>query len=212
LLQNKNTEEIVSIVNYLDNTHGFNALQPWFSQNFDSLFTLTDSIKYVNKGQTILNLIGVENYYGYSYEGKKNFYIHSENSDNNNLALTVKGFDYFATFSAYIYDNYTNNDYQNSIIIEKDTLYLKYKANELLLYKNNNLMKRVDFINYAKELKKNSTLRHEDYIALEQQLSLPIETDSLFVQLNFTTIQGTTDENDSLSISNINANVLIKRK
>lgn len=35
---------------------------------------------------------------------------------------------------------------------------------------------------------------------------------SLFLQFNFTAIFGDIDENDSLSINNINAKVLIKRK
>lgn len=212
LIQNENTQAITSLVNYLDENHGFEAIQPWFTQNLDSLFVPKDTFSdYVNKRQIILDLIGVDNYNSYTFEGRTSFNIQSE-FDNYSHAIDVKGFDYYLNFNQNFYGNDTINAYYLPLIFDRDTLYVKYRNNELLFFKNQKLIKNVDFVAYIKGLRKHRKPRYEQYDLTKEQLSFPVETDSFLLQLNFNSITGSTDEKDNLELNGINAHVLIKRK
>ncbi len=212
MFQGNNAATITSIIDYLEKMHGFKAIQPWFTQNLDSLFTPTDSNKYVDKRQIVMDLMGVDNYYYYyhSSEGQANFYIYSENSSN--TVINVKGFDYYTTINEYSSDNDSIADYYPSIVFETDTLFIKYKNGKLLFYENKIPLKSIDFNGYIKTLKQNNKNNHGEFGMTSQQLLLPVETDSLSIQLNFTNISGTIDDNDSIHVNAINAHVLIKCK
>jgi hypothetical protein len=208
LLQNKNSQKIASIVNYLDKNHGFTAIQPWFSQNLDSLFVPKDSAsQYVYKTGIVLDLMGVSNSMNYSLEGEKHFYIHSEYS---NKAINVKGFDLYASYHQYFYANDTNNSYIPEVYFENDTLKINVKNNQLQIYQNSLFIKSVDFKNFVRNVQQHQQPDYENKGYPKELLTLPITTDSLQLQFNFTSIQGTIDDNDSIKINSVDADLLIK--
>jgi len=209
MLKNDNAEEISSIISYLEKNHGFKAIQPWFTQDLDSIFISMDSTgsNYINKNEIVLGLMGVENYISYSRDGEKDFYIHSQYDQ---PTISVKGFDYFSEFNAY--KNYNADSYKNPVIFESDTLFVMLDNNKLKLYHDKKEDAVIDLVQIVKTLKKNNAGSYGNYTIDYNQLLYPLETDSLFLQFNFTVISGIIDENDSLSINNINAKVLIKRK
>lgn len=208
LLQNKNSQKIASIVNYLDKNHGFTAIQPWFSQNLDSLFVPKDSAsQYVYKTGIVLDLMGVSNSLNYSLEGEKYFYIHSEYS---NKAINVKGFDLYASYHQYFYANDTNNSYIPEVYFENDTLKINVKNNQLQIYQNSVFIKSVDFKNFVRNVQQHQQPDYENKGYPKELLTLPITTDSLQLQFNFTSIQGTIDDNDSIKINSVDADLLIK--
>lgn len=208
LLQNKNAQKIASIVNYLDKNHGFRAIEPWFSQNLDSLFVPKDSAsEYVYKTGIVLDLMGVSNSMNYSLEGEKYFYIHSEYS---NKAINVKGFDLYASYHQYFYANDTNNSYIPEVYFENDTLKINIKNNQLQVYQNSVFIKSVDFKNFVRNVQQHQQPDYESKGYPKHLLTLPITTDSLQLQFNFTSIQGTIDDNDSIKINSVDADLLIK--
>lgn len=214
LVQNQNGESIASLVNYLNEYHRLDVIQPLFIQNLDSLFLAQDSIhNYVNKPEIVLDLMGVENTcFSYSYEGKKGFSIQPTANENASHSINVKGFDYYLYLYQYYNKEDTSDNYYNPVIFDKDTLLIKYRANQLHFYQNQKLLKSINFMSFVKDLKKNRKKRYETYEAAPEELTFPVETDSLLILLNFTSISGMTDENDSIQIDAINTHVLIKRK
>lgn len=210
LLKGENAQKISSIIGYLDKTHGFKNIQPWFSQNLDSVFISKDStgLAYINKKEIVLDLMGVENYEPYYRNGEKDFYIYPQYDQS---ALFIKGFDYFTEFNAYTsYNNSDNN--KTPIVFGKDTLFVKLDNNNLQLFSNNKKFNSLNFVDFVSTIKKNNTSSYDNYNIENKQLSFPFETDSLSIQFNFTAISGLIDEMDSIKINNIAAKVLIKIK
>lgn len=212
MLKGDNAERISSIISYLDKNHGFKGIQPWFTQDLDSIFVSMDSTgsNYINKNEIVLGLMGVENYVSYSREGEKDFYI---NSQYDQTTINVKGFDYYSEFNAYNnVNNVRDDNYKTPVVFDKDTLFLQLDVNKLNFFNNNKMYNTIDLVDFVKTLRKNNVSSYGNYTIDNKQLLYPFETDSLFLQLNFTAISGIIDENDSININNIGAKILIKRK
>lgn len=209
ILKGERAEKISSIISYLDKTHGFKGIQPWFTQDLDSIFVSKDSTgsNYINKNEIVLELMGVENYVSYSREGERDFYIHSQYDQ---TTINVKGFDYYNEFN--VYNNLNSNNYKTPIVFDNDTLFVELVSNKLKLYNDNKETNNIDLVGFVRILKKNNTGSYGNYTIDNKQLLYPLETDSLSIQFNFTVISGVIDENDSININNIGAKVLIKRK
>jgi hypothetical protein len=211
LLRGENAVQIVELVRYLNTVHGFAAIEPWFTQHQDSIFNAVDSTsRYsADKNTIVLDLMGVDNEWGYSYEGRKNFYFRPP-YDDTYKALNIKGFDYYNEINIGSYQNESNADYK--IIFDEDSLGLVLKNNALQFVKSGNVLLSIDLQAYITRLKANNKAAYYDYEIPKQQLIYPVETDSLSIQLNFTSIAGTSDDEDSIAINNISAYLLIKHK
>ena len=212
VLKGNNAEEISSLISYLDKNHGFKSIQRWFTSDLDSMFIKMDSTQsnYINKSEMVLGLMGVENYISYSHEGEKDFYI---NSQYDQTTVNVKGFDYYSEFNAYNNaNNVTDDNYKTPIILDKDTLFLQLDGNKLNFVNNLKKSMTLDLADFVKALRKNNVSSYGNYTIDKKQLLYPFETDSLILQLNFTSISGIINENDRINISNIGAKVLIKLK
>ncbi|MGB3948480.1 MAG: DUF4153 domain-containing protein, partial [Bacteroidia bacterium] len=210
LLQNKNAQKIVSIVSYLDKNHGFESIEPWFAEHLDSLLAPKDSAnQYVYKTSIILDAMGVSNTINYTAEGEQYFYIHSAY---NNKAIDVKGFDLYATYNQYLYPNDTTieNRYLPEVYADNDTLTINLKNNQLLIYKNNTLLKTVDFKSFVRNVQQKFQPDYESKGYPKELLILPVTTDSLQFQFNFKSIQGTISDTDSIKINSVDADLLIK--
>ncbi len=209
ILKGESAEKISSIVGYLDKVHGFKDIQPWFTQNLDSVFIVRDSAKsgYIDKKQILLDLMGVENYIPYYHDGEKDFYIYPQNDQS---ALNIKGFDFYCETNS---SEYCKDDgYKTPIIFDTDSVAVRLDNNNLQLLHNKKKFYFADFIGFVKTLRKKNTTSSGSYTIPNSQLILPIETDSLSIQFNFTAISGLIDDKDSIKINNISAKVLIKRK
>ncbi len=214
MLKGSNAQKITSLVNYLDNVHGLKNMQPWFTQNLDSIFRAKEAggeRSYINKRGIVLDLMGVENYEDYSRSGETNFYIQTQNSNPGNT-VSIKGFDYFFEFSGYYYNNSEDNNNKNEIFMDKDTLSIKFNSSKLWIAGKTKALESIDLNEFIKKIKSNNTPSYGNYIVPDKQLQLQIETDAFSIQLNFTAISGTLDEDGSTKINNVNARVLIKRK
>ncbi|MCE9540753.1 MAG: DUF4153 domain-containing protein [Bacteroidetes bacterium] len=209
VLKGERAEKISSIISYLDKTHGFNGIKPWFSQDLDSIFVSKDTTgsNYINKNEIVLELMGVENYVSYSREGGRDFYIHSHYDQ---TTINVKGFDYYNEFN--VYNSANSSNYKTPVAFDNDTLFVEFVNNKLKLLNDDKETNNVDLVDFVRILKKNNAESYGNYTIDSKQLLYPFETDSLSIQFNFTVISGVIDENDSININNIAAKILIKRK
>ncbi len=156
LVTGKNAVQIVELVRYLNTVHGFAGIQPWFTQDLDSLFNSRDTTgaRYLDKNGIVLDLMGVDNQWGYySSEGREDFYFRPP-YDNNYKALNIKGFDYYNEINLSSYDNGSSTD--NKIVFDVDSLVLKLNNNQLQFMKEKNVLSSIDLKAYIKTLKENN--------------------------------------------------------
>lgn len=222
-LSYQHTEQINSIVRYLDDADKLSGLQPWFNKSLDSLFSPKDSNDYVNRPSIVLDQMGVEEYYSYygNYREEdgvyiKNYYFYSEN---NGAAVDVKGYDlYYPSFYWYHYNSDT--DYEQYLTGGDDSLKLKFSQtmSEMLLKRRNEVLLKIELKDFIKRLQdfratkqSHKTYSDESTYVPADKMFVEAENDSIRLRINFAnvTFQG---KNDTITINNANAGVLYKRK
>ena len=102
--------EIYSIVDYLNDHHGFQSIAPIFQQNIDSLVTVArDGKKYFNEKGTYMKTLGLQQYRIYNRNGSdnKDFRFSTRSQDYTNIG----GYDYMISTNHYNYNNNSKNFY-----------------------------------------------------------------------------------------------------
>ncbi|MBI4947629.1 MAG: DUF4153 domain-containing protein [Bacteroidetes bacterium] len=216
----KSGRQIVSIVHYLDQHHGFDEIKLWFKENLDTVLAPKDSNDYVNKTEKILALMGVEdNYYDRYREEEedtatvKNFYYNA--LDENQQAVSVAGFDYFLNFNqsfsegdSYPYDKY----YQ--IYLGTDSIFVKYsnEKKEFILTKNGKDVLQFDMCDFAKKIhtyKKANKKNQYDQQVPQDKMLFDAQNDSVKIRFRVRNISGTIS-NGETSITQVNGMLLLK--
>ncbi len=114
--------EIKSIIEYLDNNHGFSEISELFVQNIDSLIVISlDSTKSRNEASIYMKSIGLEYVYKYN---DKNQYRYEAIKKN---VIFVNSYDYLISFA---FSEYARNSYSKSILIDSQSYELKFNAND----------------------------------------------------------------------------------
>jgi hypothetical protein len=206
------SDEIYSVIEYLDNSSSLDIIAPWFPD------VKLDSIKYGKTG------VLVEKMKLFAGSGKdwNTVYYYANNNGRNN-AINIKGFEYLSTF----YASYNYRDTSET----KDTVALGYfmlqadtfsvfpvhGTNMFTLKVHKKDMASLDFNKFLKQLHKDfdttnySKQSYKDFTIPNEKFTLDIETDSL--QLRFLFKNVTTDENhDKIHIRQMDADVLIRKK
>lgn len=84
--------EIASVLDYLDKYHRFDAIQPWFTQNLDSLPDNGNRRRF-DEGEAICDVLGIEQVSSYKYKyTTKNFRLSEEDK-----TITIEGYNYFSS-------------------------------------------------------------------------------------------------------------------
>lgn len=128
--------EVYSIIDYLDDHHGFSSIQTWFTQNVDSIMRVRkDSFKYANEDHFYMNSLGLQSnrkYHGNSNLKRKRFYRFSKTTSD---VKNVKDYDYYFTRKS-LESNVRNIKgseqvwrSQNFHSTQSGLLYLKYDFN-----------------------------------------------------------------------------------
>jgi hypothetical protein len=129
LLSDSLHNEVYSILDYMDDFHGFSAIRSWYSQNIDSLVDAKMKSKnsnYYNETELYMNAMGLE--YENRYEADAdNEYINFNTSWDEKI-LNVKGYDYTMSFSDYIYGNVESN--VCSFDLDSVSFTVKYKSDK----------------------------------------------------------------------------------
>jgi len=221
-IPDKSGRQIVSIVHYLDEHHGFDKIKMWFNENIDSLLAPRDSNDYVYETGKILALMGVEDnyYYGYGREEEddtaivKNFYYYAQYNDQQ--AVAVAGFDYTCNFNRYFYEE--NNSYYNDsyylIHFGKDSGYIKYEKDkkeyvltkdgkEVLYFGLNDFVRKIR--DYNKEHKK---YQYDQNVPHDMML-FEAQNDSVRMRLQLTNVAGTISKNE-MHINTVSGMMLVR--
>jgi len=205
-LKGEPAEKITAIIDYLDNVHGFYSIQPWFTQNLDSLYKMKDTTSYYRNPhkETILDLMGVHESYANDRYNESYFYISPKSSQ---TAFDINGFDYYSDYEK---DYSTDNEW---VVFGKDSILIKMNGKKLTLLQNNTEIKNIDLGSYVNSLKQYSNSgSSNNYYVPNNKLILSIETDSLHIKFHFTRINGSFDDDKKIDVNSLDAGIVIKHK
>jgi hypothetical protein len=109
-------KEIVSILDYLLDTHGNKSLQPLFDKDLDTILVAKDLKSYINKTKLVSDLIGIDydNSLGYSNVNLDNGYEVANYSSLTDESFKIAGYDYFQDFNLYT-DNVNTEDFEKLV-------------------------------------------------------------------------------------------------
>ncbi|MBS4043966.1 MAG: DUF4153 domain-containing protein [Chitinophagaceae bacterium] len=136
--------EVKSILDYLDDYHGFSSISKWYSQNIDSIVTVTDdkknSLYSNNEAEVYMRSLGLK-YEHVSVNNQANELLYDYSADFNSKINQVTGYDYVVQFNKYNYGGDSdviekfNIDNQEYILSQPSNtslnLALNYKDSEL---------------------------------------------------------------------------------
>lgn len=211
LLSNKNAAKINDLVGYFDDVHGFNSLQPWFTVNLDSIFNAADTNKYnVYRRGIICELLGVDTYSSYDYDGRRSYTIHKTYLPSNR-ATAVQGYDYFHQMNEYFYERYDNSDYSSWIFIDTDSIKVNFNGCSIHISNGANKTESINFITYLKNIAQKDSINYGDFLIGDTELKFTTQLDSFQLLFDLTSVSGIIDEHDSISVNNISTNLYIKK-
>lgn len=149
--------QIASIIRYLDETHGYKKIQPWFERDLETLFKEQDSInQYLYKPEIVLKEMGLQNNYGWREADEEYYQKNFSYNVSHQASINVNGFDEIININTY-----ENNGEKEKyfIYLISDTLQFSFNTNkDYYSIKNKNGEKITEFsINeFAKQIHEKS--------------------------------------------------------
>lgn len=214
LLSDSLHNEIYSILDYMDDFHGFSAIRSWYTQDIDSIVEIKTKAKnsnYYNEAEIYMNAMGLE--YENRYEAS-NDYVNFNSTGNSNL-LNVSGYDYTMSLSDYMY----GNDESECGKFEIDTVIYKiqYNAktkNELILENGDDKAEfyqepfHLNFNDMLQRLLNGSQGYNNDVSPEKMELRAKLGKIEVKLQINSIEISR---KNNKEKLSSFNGNIFVKR-
>ena len=215
LLSDSLHNEVYSILDYMDDFHGFSAIRSWYTQNIDSLVDAKMKSKennYYNEAEIYMNAMGLEYENRYEAENENvNFHI----TDNEKL-LNVKGYDYTMSFSDYMY----NNDESSVCTFELDSVdyvirYNSTSKNQLVLEEGEDKFvfnQQPFYLNFNDMIQRlfneNTSTINNDCNVSSEKMQLKAITKKVEVKFQINTLEAKKDGHKASSMS---GNIFVKR-
>lgn len=102
LLNDSLRNEVKSIVNYLDDHHGFSSIKGWFKQNIDSIIDaqmVKEKVHHISEAMYYMKSMGLDYYKDYDTDSEDLFTFFY--SDNDESITKVSNYDYVVPFDRY---------------------------------------------------------------------------------------------------------------
>ncbi len=198
-------KDLSSITSYLIETHGLEALEVWFDE---STLVSLDSFGTNYQSRKLVKLMGFDFVSRYSGQTEKDYF---ELSTKDNMAYKLEGYDYlinldYGNFSFWVKHEFvTIDDYQVKLQVKKEIAVVQLIS--LNLQDSSESVSEVkmnDFL--AKLIEKYD----EDDVEMAD-FTFDISTDAIEARLYLRTVAGWNYE-DSITISSISGNVLLRKK
>lgn len=211
LVNDSINNEIKSIIDYLDDFHGFNSLKDIYSTNYEEQIKNYNAKKErwnrVNEGEIYMKALGLEYKHVYiDYED--NYYSYSVKY--NNSLTEIAGYDFMIKFNHY------SSSRANSIAsftLNYDSYELRSTEKEsyfMELYKNNNKIAVVDLKPIQNSLFEKYGMKN-NYDLPQKDLSFFVDDQFLDYKINLENIAFSKDDGD-LKLNSANGTLLFKLK
>lgn len=209
LLSDSLNNEVKSILDYLDNHHGFSSIRHLYSQNIDSLIKVSlDSIKYISEAKIYMQSFGLDYYHkNTNANNSTNYYYYRIP---NNAVKNVAAYDYYFSF----YDSMSAYDKsKKNLSVNIDNIAFKIEIN------NHNrtikVMEEGDTINFDIQTLINSIQAkygdkgEEKIMSSDMEIFNQSNNFDYKVQLNSFDLEVS---NDSSKLANIDGYILFRKK
>lgn len=200
LLNDSLKNEIKSILDYLDDFHGFNEIKDWYKQDFDEQIKKYNNKKErwerITEAELYMRALGLDYTY-YSAIENSNF---SFSSNSTNGVFLIKGYDYETTINSYNFES--ENKFQTFIINNQNyTLNTsKEKPYEIILSKNNNYFSTINLIPIKERLI--AKYNHQEQNDLKQEELTFIDSTA---QINYKIVLGNISFNTNKNTEKLNS-------
>jgi hypothetical protein len=188
LVNDSINNEIKSIIDYLDDFHGFNSLKDIYTQDFETQILDYNNKKErwsrINEGEIYMKALGLE--YKHVYIDYEHNYFSYSTTYNNNLT-EVAGYDYMIKFNLYLSSGVNS---LTTFKVNDDTFEFRnntdnsYKMN---VFKNNKIVTEVDFkilqkslfAKYGMENSYDLPQQHLLLVGLTEQMSYKVNVENM---------------------------------
>lgn len=201
--------EIKSIIDYLDDYHGFNGVKDIYSQDFESQILNYNNKKErwsrINEAEIYMKALGLE--YKHTYIDYKNDYSSYSVTYNNNL-VDVSGYDYMIKFNYY---DSKSNYALTTFTIGEDKFVLKNNEDnsfKMNLFKNDKLVTEIDF-KATQEYLFTKFGKGNHYDLTQKQLSFSGLAENIGYKISLENIAITTSDN-KLKLNSTNGTLFLK--
>ena len=211
LLSDSLHNEVKSILDYLDDHHGFSLIRKWYKQNIDSIISIKDNKKensYLNyEAETYMRTLGLK--YEHIYTDSKKSKLEYNAGYNNNIT-EVTGYNYVIDFNKYNY-NQPSNDISTFKIDSIEYSFNISEKNKLILELESKSEKFAfdlnELINNLQKEYGEKTASSIPISKMQQSLS----NDKFLIKLVLHSITIGTSKKD-LFIENITGKIFVKKK
>ena len=213
--------EVKSILDYLDDHHGFTTIQPWYSQNLDSLIVVAESDtsknkQWISEAGVYMMTLGLP----YEYRSKTNDYETYINFDSQaDKALDVSGWDQLVFMNhLYYFNPYPLNSdsisraYTNTVSTRGNTYTIDYSPEKPEWF---TLTTKTDTVQFpiGQFIKRLSTIykQNGNRNLPDSSMSLIVNSHNKRYKLMLESVKFN-EKSDSLTLQSIRGNLLIGRK
>ena len=211
LLSDSLHNEVKSILDYLDDHHGFSLIRKWYKQNIDSIISIKDNKKgnsYLNyEAETYMRSLGLK--YEHIYTDSKKLKLEYNAGYNNNIT-EVTGYDYVIDFNKYNY-NQPSNDISTFKIDSIEYSFNISEKNKLILELESKSEKfAFDLNELINNLQKEYGKKTESSIPISK-MQQSFSNDKFLIKLELHSITIETSKKDPF-IENITGKIFVKKK
>ena len=211
LLSDSLHNEVKSILDYLDDHHGFSLIRKWYKQNIDSIISIKDNKKgnsYLNyEAETYMRSLGLK--YEHIYTDSKKLKLEYNAGYNNNIT-EVTGYDYVIDFNKYNY-NQPSNDISTFKIDSIEYSFNISEKNKLILELESKSEKfAFDLNELINNLQKEYGERTESSIPISK-MQQSFSNDKFLIKLELHSITIEASKKDPF-IENITGKIFVKKK
>jgi hypothetical protein len=199
--------EVASIMDYLDDHHGFASIRNWYSQDLDSIVKENNKVKTrwykLNEARAYMETMGLE--YGHKYEDSRGSTYFSFSAVRSNI-LDVRTWDYLLDVQTYYYGGGV------SYMIEGESYQFLHPesvdSNAWLASSDDSV--KFELVGFVKALEKKYGQLHDDDIPQSDML---VYGESRKFTAEFQIKRIACDQlRDTLQITNLYGNILLRKK
>lgn len=209
----EDNKDVCSILDYINETHGYKTLKNYFSQNLDTV--CSDSVRYSNTSE-ILNLLGLNYISRWQTDSISDAYF-NYSTVNSGSIVNINGYKYLIDINAYLNDYYRKDsvtkfmeNYTVDSMTFKSVYYSENNVYSIITAKNDTVnFLLADLVNRLAKLK-----IVDKYNVADSLMTLRNKSSDATFDLFVKSISGNYISNDSIKnkieITNLNGYLLIK--
>lgn len=214
LLPDSVHNEVKSILDYLDDHHGFSSIREWYKQDIDSIVSLQDAKKdrftrwNNSEAEAYMKTMGLK--YEYINTDIKSASIMNYTASYNSLIRNVSGYDYLINFNKYGYNQHDNEICNFSIDSVEYKLDYSDKPKVTLSLKSKTDTVDFELEDFVNKLKQEHGNIPESILSVSQMQMM--RSGKLFeIKIEFHSIEMGI-EKEGLKINNLSGDIFIKKK